>query len=545
MLDSLGLLRRVLLTGGLWLIALAGSAAAQPRLVVVIVVDQMRASFLDEFAADYRDGFRRLRAEGAVFLDAHQDHALTETSPGHATIATGAYPSHHGVVGNDIWDRQTRTLVGTVLDDASRMVGTERRSGRSPHRLMRSTLGDWLKQQSPRSKVFSVSLKDRSAVLSAGLRPDGAYWYDERTGNFVTSDYYHDELPGWLTGFNAAKHADAYFGTSWLPVFSDRDPEPVGDTPAGAARYSAFPHVLAGDGASPDRRYYTRLRLTPFADRLTLDLAEALIEAEDLGGDEAPDLLAVALSAADYIGHRYGPWSDEVRDYYGRLDGYLGELLSSLDARVGAGGYAFVLTADHGVMPMPERIEERSEKAGRMHPDEILAFVEPVVAGAARRNEIPAMPTLRYEHGVIFDFGAEPVREDQLDALARAVAAELAEHPFVAGVYTHAQLRAGHDDDSPWYGRVERSFYPDRAPDVVVVTAQNHLITEEAANASHGSPYAYDSHVPLVFVGPGMKTGEYAEPVRTVDIAPTLAAWLAIEPPADLDGRDLSPVLWR
>ena len=191
------------------------AALTQPRLAVVIVVDQMRASYLSDFDEDYESGFRRLLGDGAVFANAFHDHALTETSPGHSTIVTGVYPSRHGVIGNDIWDRQARELIGIVLDRDSRMVGAERRSGRSPYRLMRTAVGDWLAQQSPQSKVFGVSLKDRSAVFAAGKHPDGAYWYDERTGHFVSSDYYRDALPAWVVAFNDSAPVDRYFGQSW------------------------------------------------------------------------------------------------------------------------------------------------------------------------------------------------------------------------------------------------------------------------------------------------------------------------------------------
>ncbi|HSG65744.1 MAG TPA: alkaline phosphatase family protein [Gammaproteobacteria bacterium] len=389
-------------------------------------------------------------------------------------------------------------------------------------------------------------MKDRSAVFAAGLQPDDAYWYDERTGNFVTSDYYRDALPVWVDAFNAEKHADAYFGTTWSPLFSAehylaaRLRLPGRDQPT---VYSEFPHLLVGDAVEPDRRYYTRLRVTPYADELTLAFTRELIESEQLGRDADTDLIVVGLSAADYIGHRYGPWSEEVHDFYARLDTYLGEFLRYLDERLGSDRHLIVLTADHGVMPFPERIAAEGRQAGRMDPAELLAFVEPVVAESFLRGELPAMPTLRYEQGVIFDFGDATVTEAEQDLLARAVAARLEQHPFVVAAYTHAELRAGTGGDSPWFDLAARSFYPDWSPDVVVVARENYLITEEADRAVHGSPYAYDSQVPLIFMGPGITAGERDEPVRTVDVAPTLASLLGVEPPADLDGRDLSPSL--
>lgn len=520
-------------------------AAAQPRLVVVFVVDQMRASYLDEFADDYHAGFGRLREQGAVFVNAFHDHALTETSPGHATIVTGVYPSHHGVIGNDIWNRQTHELSGVVFDDHSKMVGAERRSGRSPYRLLRSAVGDWLKQQSPTSRVFGIAAKDRAAVFGAGLHPDGAYWYDERSGHYVTSDYYRSELPSWLVDFNAAAPADAYFGTTWSKLLADdhygyRDPSRAATVAKHS--YSEFPHQLVGESQMPDRRYYTTLRTTPFIDELTLSLAESLIEAEQMGTDSSPDLLLIGLSASDYIGHRYGPWSDEVHDHYARLDGYIGKFLEYLDGRIGRGDYAVVLTADHGGMPLPERVVEQGGAAGRMHWNDLLAYIEPVVADAQRRGVIASLPTLRYEFGIIFDFGEAAVTQEQSDALAALVAAKLEQHPFITAALTHKRLRETEDGDATWLGLFQRSFFAERSADVVLYLKENHLVTDQAG-AMHVSPYDYDRHVPLIFWGDGIAAREHSEAVRSVDIAPTVAALLGITAPAGLDGSDLGSEL--
>jgi len=521
-----------------------GCAVAQPPLAVVIVVDQMRQSYLEDFAHDFEHGFGRLRERGAVFLNADHDHALTETAPGNVTVVTGTYPSHHGIVGNELWDRRTRQVRGAVLDSERAMVGAERRSGRSPWRLLRSTVGDWLKAESPQSKVFGVSLKDRSAVFLAGQTADGAYWYDERAGNFVTSDFYHESLPDWVVQFNTAHRVDAYFGQSWARLFPQAHYSESRSIPRGTDEdYPPFPHVLVGDAETPDRRFYSRFRLTPFSDLLTLDFARALIEAEQLGADAASDILSIGLSAADYIGHRYGPSSDEVHDHFVRLDRYLGEFLDYLDERLGAGNFSVVLTADHGVAPVPERAADQGQVAARIHWDEILAQLEPVIADAHRRGQIATLPTLRYEFGIVFDFGEAESSVTDSDALAALVADELEGHPFVLAAFTHRQMREGDSGGSPWFGLYERSFHPDRAPDVVVHVREDHLITNRRTGTTHGSPHAYDRHVPLIFAGPGIESGEHDARVRTVDIAPTLAGLLGIEVPADIDGVSLEPVL--
>jgi predicted AlkP superfamily pyrophosphatase or phosphodiesterase len=539
-------MRTVLLVTAGALLSIAWSASlAQPRLAVVVVVDQMRTSYLEDFAHDFGHGFGRLREQGSVFINANHDHALTETAAGNVTIVTGTYPSRHGVVGNDIWDRHTRQLRGAVLDSEHGMVGAVRRSGRSPWRMLRSTVGDWLKQQSPESKVFGVSLKDRSAVFLAGQHSDGAYWYDERAGNFVTSDFYRDALPDWVERFNAAARVDDYFARSWTRLFAKAHYSRGAAVERGSAEdYPPFPHVIVGDDTqTPDRRFYGRFRLTPFSDLVTLEFAQALIEAEQLGADAATDLLAIGLSASDYIGHRYGPLSDEVHDHYARLDGYLGEFLAYLDARIGTDNYTVVLTADHGVAAVPERIAEHGQTAVRIHWDELLAQIEPVIADAHRRGIVSAIPELRYEFGVIFDFGDANVPVSESDALAALVAEELEYNSFVLAAFTHRELREGDGGGSPWFDLYGRSFHPDRAPDVIVHVTEDHLITNRRVGTTHISPHAYDRDVPLIFAGPGIEGREYRQPVRTVDIAPTLAVLLGLEVPPDLDGRDLSPLL--
>lgn len=337
---------------------------------------------------------------------------------------------------------------------------------------------------------------------------------------------------------------DAYFGQSWTQLFAQahysRDD---GATRGSEEDYPPFPHVLVGDAQTPDRRFYTRFRLTPFSDLLTLEFAQALIEAEQLGADAAADVLMIGLSASDYIGHRYGPSSDEIHDHYARLDRYLGDFLTYLDERVGADDYTVVLTADHGVVPVPERVAGQGRAAARIHWDELLADLEPVIADAHRRGIVAAIPELRYEFGVIFDFGETDISVAQSDALAGLVARALEGNPFVLAAFTHKQMREHDGGDSLWFGLYERSFHPERAPDVIVHVSEDNLITDRRVGTSHISPHAYDRHVPLIFAGPGIQAGEHHERVRTVDIAPTLAGLLGIDAPADIDGVSLQPAL--
>jgi len=529
------------------LLVSCGTWAEPPRLVVVIAVDQMRADYVDLFAEHYVGGLRRLRDEGAVFTEGHQDHALTWTAPGHATIATGVFPSRHGIVANDFWDRVAQQPVGAVADPATALVGVVGRTGSSPSRLLRQGLGDWLKAQSPGSKVASVSLKDRAAIPLAGKSPDVVYWYDLQTGRFVTSDYYLSALPDWVTAFNAAGFVDRYHGSQWTkllpaPVYDDSPwPELAGRDPS---QYSLFPHALGTPGQLPGRQYYANFRSSPYADLVTLEFAMGLVEHEQLGRDDAPDLLFIGLSAADYIGHRFGPYSHEIHDQFLRLDDYLGDFLAYLDEYVGADRYVVAVSADHGALPIPERLADLGIDAARIHPNELLRFIAPVLEAAQARGDLSTKPVLEYRSGPVFRFsGAAPSAAD-LDALQRAVAARLLEHPQVAAAYTYNDQLRGDVDDEAWADSFGRSFHPDRAPDVTVKLREYQLLREVATGTDHGSPYRYDTHVPIIFFGAGVAAGRHTDRVRTADIAPTLASILGIAVPDDLHGHDLYPFFW-
>ena len=537
---SAGLFRSTL--GLMVLLAACSVWAEPPRLVVVIAVDQMRADYLDRFTANYEGGLRRLRVDGAVFTDGHQDHALTQTAAGHATIATGVYPSRHGLVANEFWDRKSQQAVGAVTDSTTRLVGADGRAGSSPTRLLRSGLGDWLKMRSPESKVAAVSIKDRAAILMSGMSPDVAFWADLRTGQFVTSDYYLPALPVWAAEFNSAGAVTRYNGTEWTKLKADAVydespwPELAGRDPAA---YSMFPHLLGTPGEAPGRRFLAAHRSSPYADLVTLNFARELLEHEGFGRDEVPDLLFIGLSAADYIGHRYGPYSHEIHDHFLRLDGYLGDFFEFLDEQVGPDAYVVALSADHGVLPVPEQLAELGVDASRIRPDELVAFVKPVVEAAVARGELATMPELDYQAGPTFDFSDQPPSPEVLDALQLAVAARLLQHPLVAAAYTYNDQLRGNIEDDDWADSFGRSFHPDRAPDVTIKLRENQLLRPATSGTGHGSPYRYDTHVPIVFLGAGIAAGQHSGRVQTTDIAPTLARIFEIEAPDDLDGRDL------
>ena len=517
-----------------------------PRLVVVISVDQMRADYLERFDDRFTGGLARLLSDGAVFEDAHQDHAKTLTAAGHATIATGAFPARHGIVQNNWYDHAMARSVYSLEELTAQIVGIPDAPGRSPRNLKTNTLGDWLKRRSRGSKVFSVAVKDRAAIPMGGKRPDGVYWYYLPTGQFVTSGYYRREYPEWVDRFNAAEPAAAYNGRNWELLFpestyvaSREDDFP----PEFDGRSTTFPHwigVMEEDGGW-DRFYRKILPRSPFADELTFAFVRELVVNEELGTDDRPDILFIGCSAADYIGHAYGPYSQEVEDYYLRLDRQLDSLFVFLDETVGRANYLIVLTSDHGVMTMPEELARRGFGGERASKRALGTMAQQAIGPDTASSEPDHGPQIRQISGVVIEFPRGTSEQDQV-AARRAVAAALRESPAILEAYTADELLPGEDGDRPYFGAFRRSFYPGRSPDVVFLPHDNILITNSDRETSHGTPHPFDTHVPLVFAGPGIAPGRHAERVRTVDIAPTLAAILGVRPMGTIDGRVLEGV---
>ena len=532
-----------------------GTAVAQtqpPRLVVVLTVDQMRFDFLERFGHLYKGGLARLLEEGALYTDAHQDHFFTSTAAGHATISTGVFPSRSGIVANSWWDREAGRTVYAVADTESPIVGRPDLSGMSPTNMQRDALGDWLKRKSPASKVFSVALKDRAAIPTGGERPDGVYWYDSYGGRFITSEYYLEAVPEWVREFNDAKLADEYFTREWTRLLpeeaysvSREDSFPAendGIRVTFPHRFDTMVEREADDTAASTRPryptlYYEELKRTPFADELAFAFIERMIVSEQLGADDVPDLLFAGASAADYVGHRYGPLSQEIQDHYLRLDQMLDDFLSFLDATIGEGQYVVVLTSDHGVLPIPEELARQGVDARRIDRLERQDIVVPPLTEVL--NELGLAEKLARllvtSYGVTLQF--DGVSEEDARSVRRAMAEKLRDSEFVADAVAYDDVREETDD--PFRLLYLRSFHPNRAPDIVVRYKENYLYHMQPRGTTHESPYVYDSHVPVLFWGPGFTAARYDRRIATVDIAPTIAALLGIETPDDLDGVPL------
>jgi predicted AlkP superfamily pyrophosphatase or phosphodiesterase len=473
--------------------------AAKPRLVLTITVDQFRYDYLTRFDAEYKGGLRRLLDRGAVFTSARYDHFPTVTAVGHSTVATGAFPSTSGIIGNEWFDRETGRSVESTYDPSAQLLGGTGEAS-SPRRLLVSTVGDELKVSTGgRAKVFGISQKARAAILSSGHTADGAFWFDAKGGAFVSSTFYFADLPAWVKEFNAARPVER-FRQEW-----------------------------AGRPIPPE---------TAAGNEMVEGLAERAIEAESLGGREVTDLLALSFSANDAVGHEFGPDSPEVHAISLATDRALDRLFRFLDARVGMDHVLVVLTADHGVAPVPEENAARRMPGGRLPPGLIRAAVQ-------------AALTLRYGAGQWISGGSELAiylnrrleMEKGLDVEEVEKTAEQAAltMPHVSRVYTRGRLLRGEVPLDPVGRAVLHGFNVQRSPDLAVLLDPYWMLA--ARGTTHGSAYGYDEQVPIVFMGPGIRAGRFYESALVNDIAPTLASMLEIAAPSGSAGRVLGEIL--
>jgi predicted AlkP superfamily pyrophosphatase or phosphodiesterase len=514
---------------------------APPQLVVVVVVDQMRADYLTRWQGHFTGGLHRMITEGALFTNAVHDHAATLTATGHATIATGCLPSQHGITGNKFWERDSVKSVGAVEDKLTMLVGGSAGTGASPKRLLRQSIGDWLKLQSPNSKVVSASLKDRAAVLLGGFKSDGVYWYDPTTGNFVSSTHYLETLPPSVTSFNNSGAKDSWTDSSWTKFDSLLPYQGLDSVPdENDGIHVTFPHAISPNGDTSRAKYYDGLWETPFADALLLQFGADLIVHNEMGVDSIADILMLSLSAADLIGHSYGPDSHEIQDYYLRLDKYFGEFLGVLDTVVGRNNYLIVMTSDHGACPFPSFEKSRGNDQGRR----VLSKEYKHDVAAALTAEFP-----RYTHvesllisvsgGFVIDTAAAQRYAVNDSTLTKRAAKAIESIPYVANVFTYHQLSAITSGNRPYERLFRNSFHPDRAPDLTVRLREWVYIMDSARGTTHGTPYHYDTGVPLLFFGATVRGGSNSSSVRTIDIPPTIAKMLGIAVPPDIDGKSL------
>ena len=553
-------MRKLLVLLGAGLLGLNGRAGeTQPtlRLAVVISVDQMRADYLVRFRPYFGEGgFKRLLEGGADFQNCHYLHAVTKTGPGHATILSGVHANVHGIIANEWLDRGTFIQGNNVEDVTAPLVGLPPRldryanatfaakAGRSPRNFLGVTVGDRLKARyGAAAKVFGVADKDRAAILMAGPKADAAYWTEE--GRFVTSTYYRIALPAWLEHFNAERGAAHHFGQVWErlldPAIYDRVQGP--DDAPGEQTEDALPVTFPKkvDGGKPqlNSTYFDAFDHTPWNNDLVEDMVERLVEHEHLGEDDTPDLLCVGFSQPDKAGHAYGPDSHEIMDSYVRLDRTLAEFFQYLDRKVGLAHCVIVLTADHGVAPLPEKVQQEmgTGAAGRLSGAALDKFLFSALAAAYGPLPDGQYWAVRDNSGYHVNpaaLAAKKLPGAELDAKIREV---LLAYPQIAFAYTREQLTGPGPLDP--FGEMERlSYYPPRSMDVVYIP-KPYFIERTPTGTTHGTPYEYDTHVPQVWFGPGIKAAVHPERVAVEDIAPTLAGMLGVELPPEAHGKKL------
>jgi len=496
-------------------------APKKPKLVLLLVVDQFRADYLFRFREQYSGGLDRLLRQGAFFSNAHYEHFPTVTAIGHSTVLSGATPSISGIIGNDWFDRASAKSVTSVEDRSAKLLGADGTAS-SPHRLLVSTIADELKMSGRgASKTYGISLKDRSAILPVGRTASGAFWFNAASGNFVSSTWYGPELPAWAAEFNKSRTVDQFLSKAWTPI----------DKPGGEPL-----QVLAKE---PGKTYYDSMSDTPFGNDLVEALAERAIDAEKLGQRGDTDLLSLSFSSNDGIGHDFGPDHVKVRDVSIRTDRLLTKLFDFLDKRVGMANVLVILTADHGVSPTAEVQKARQMPGARLSEPAMMEAIEKRLSsiyGGSKWVLGRSGPSPYLNHALIDQMKLNPAE------VRRQAAEALRAFPNIARVYTREDLIAGPQGDLI-DRRVRAGFHQARGADLYPIT--NPYFTYGKEGASHGSPYNYDTHVPILLMGAGIKPGRYAQRAAVNDIAPTLAELLDIETPSGSVGRPLLEALRR
>jgi predicted AlkP superfamily pyrophosphatase or phosphodiesterase len=527
----------------------ARPARSKPKLVLVIVVDQFRYDYLERFDDLFGNGgFRRLMNEGALFTNANYDYVPTFTACGHAAIFSGSVPALNGIVGNAWFDRESGKVRVMVADDSAHLVtgkGLSAKGGAaSPRTLIGTTIGDQMRLANNfQSKVVTVSLKDRAAVLPGGQRPNGAFWFSEADGEFVSSDYYFKELPAWVKTFDTADRADKYFGTKWertLPAEAYRRAQAENLPLQRSALGSHFPYVVTGGEEKPGPKFYNAFTHTPFASEYLSEFGKAAVEAESLGADEYPDLLSISFSSPDLTGHYYGPDSQETEDTYIRLDRVIADLLSYIDKKVGLANTIIAVTGDHGVAPVPEYMRSKGFDAARVPGREVSDAANKALG--ARFGE--GKWVINFINDQLY-LDQKLIAEKKVDpAEAERVAGEAAlAADGVVNYFTRAQIVGGRMPAGPVARRVTNGFNRERSGDVWLITKPLWFFAEGELPTTHGSAYNYDTHVPVMILGAGVRAGRYNGDCSPSDIAPTLAAMLGIEPPSNRTGRVLVEAL--
>jgi len=502
----------------------ASAYNAHPKLVVVIIIDQFRGDYLERYRDQFGDGgFRLLLDHGANFTDCNYDYANTRTAPGHATLFTGAYSNGHGIVANEWWDPKKKKMVTSVEDDDAKLVGIDgAKTGASPHNLLADTLGDELKLATQgKARVFSLSLKDRAAILPGGFAADAAYWIDPKSGAWITSTYYRPNLPKWAQDFNAGNRAAKYWDRDWKN--------------AGGDLLRSTAHRKSKDGS--DAGFYEVVGSTPFANEYELEFAKELVVYENLGAGQATDLLAISLSPNDILGHQVGPDSPEMAAMALALDRELADFFNFLGHQVGLANTWIALSADHGVSALPDAAKKLRIPAANLDAGKL-------------ETQINSALTAKFSHAASYVKLDYPVAWLDQDAFAAArikerdaetAVSEAMKQAGLRDYFAKSQLAAGQVPDTALGRKFLHSYSPEGG--WYVMGVPEIYTVGPSKGTDHASPYTYDTHVPLAFYGLPFRPGTYRTHAEPVDLASTLASLLGINAPTHAVGRVLTEAL--
>lgn len=522
----------------------AAQAVSRPKLVLMLVADQFAFNYLARYQDKFSSGgLRFLMDNGANFTNCRYRQANTQSACGHAVISTGAYPWANGIIGDD-WYSLRKAKTQSIVADDCQLVGGNGPAG-GTKLLLGTTLGDQFKLASNgRSKVITASMDDRSSLLLAGRLANGGYWYDTKTGVFVTSSQYGRDLPAWVKSFNDQHYADKYMGKPWQRVMpetqygaSTRDDYPHERSIPQDGRQ--FPHVIAG-GVTPGAEgggFYDNFAMTPWANQMLCDFTREAIEKENLGSHSDPDFMAVSFTPLGKLGNAFGPYSQEVEDSVIRLDQSLSTLFQYIDQKLNLNNCLIVFTSNHGSLPIPEFLREKGFEAGRIDPNGLKAHVDgqlDAAFGAQDWVEAFEPPNLYLNPDAIDKAKvSHPEVQDRASKIAKSFSG-------VGDVYTEIEFVVNQAHNGPYLDPVRTSYYKGRSGQLYVVPKPGYIFSGEANGTSSGSPYAYDSQVPLIFVGLGVQPGRYAVQASPADIAPTISAIAGSGEPSLSEGRALS-----
>jgi predicted AlkP superfamily pyrophosphatase or phosphodiesterase len=534
--------------------------AQKPKLIVQITVDQLRGDLpLRYYAAFPEGGFKYFMDQGIWYEDAHHPHAATETVVGHTTLATGAYPSQHGMVANNWFDQELGRMVYNVEDPEAILLGssktaeeqkaTEKVEGRSPRNILTSSFSDELKIATQgRAKSFAVSVKDRGSIPLAG-RLGKAFWYDKSNGKFVSSDFYYDELPDWAKQWNKASKSDKYSGKSWelafdkdSYIFKDDDNQAY-ENPHNKGNYgNTFPHSY---GKKSDKAFYSLLCGSPAGDRLTADFAKTLIEQEKLGEDDVLDYLSVSFSCTDYVGHMFGPSSLESEDQIRQLDRILADFISYINDRVGEDNVLYVLSADHGVPEAGGHLEKigMGKKLWLMDELELDAYSDSVMK--KRFGASDELIRFYFYPYIYLNHAEIEARDLDVNDVSEVLARLMMKKDEIAWAIPSEELLEGEMPKVELLKQVSRNYHPNRSGDIFLVCESYVSLTSKTyyATVTHGSPWTYDTFVPLSFAGYGLAPQKVSQKVFVTDIAATLSVVAGSGYPSGCSGKPLKNVL--